>query len=155
MCVLLQSVDKSVQAVQAACWICIIVQYIHKSVGPVQTGTEVCELVVSVAEKGCFADVASTLTLRTLCSCSTNSHSLSDSSRSLIPSSCHCVTRSIAFWCVKAYSSKSNNEFHRVATSLGMQVTFIRRSFKISRQAGRTRVVKWIILKESLRSWTD
>ena len=56
MCVLLQSVDKSVQTVQAACWICIVVQYTHNSVGPVQTGTEVCELVVSVAKKGCFAD---------------------------------------------------------------------------------------------------
>ena len=37
---------------------CIVVQYSHKSVRPVQTGTEVCESVVSVAEKGCFADVS-------------------------------------------------------------------------------------------------
>ena len=38
----------------------IVVQYSHKSVRPVQTGTEVCESVVSVAEKGCFADVQTT-----------------------------------------------------------------------------------------------
>ena len=48
--------DKSVQAVQVTCCMCIVVQYKHKSVRPVQTGTEVCELVVSVAENGCFTD---------------------------------------------------------------------------------------------------
>ena len=38
---------------------CVLLQSVDKSVGPVQTGTEVCELVVSVAKKGCFADVVS------------------------------------------------------------------------------------------------
>ena len=94
------------------------------------------------------------LTLRMLWSCSANIHLLSDSSKSLIPSSHHCMTRSMALQCFKAYSIKLNNEFHRVATSLGMQLTFMCRSFKISCQAGRTRVVEWIILKESLQSWT-
>ena len=86
------------------------------------------------------------LTLRTLWSCPTISHSSSVSSRSHKPSSRHCMTRLIALWCSKAYSSKLSIEFHWVATSLGIKVTVIQSSFKISFHAGRAKVEEFMIL---------
>lgn len=86
------------------------------------------------------------LTLRTLWSCPTITHSSSVSSRSCKPSSHHCVTRSIALWCFTAYSSKSSIEFHWVAMSLGIKVMVIRRSLNISFHAGSAIVEKLTIL---------
>ena len=94
------------------------------------------------------------LTFKTLWSCSMTIHSGSVSSNCLNPSSCCCVTRSIAFRCFKAYSRKSKVEFQCITTSIGMQLMTRRRLLRISFQAGRILVVECMILKASLLKWT-
>ena len=86
------------------------------------------------------------LTLRMLWSCPTITHSSSVSLRSRKPSSRHCVTRSIALQCFKAYSSKSSVKFHWVAMSLGIKVMVIQRSLNVSFHAGSAIVEELTIL---------